>query len=493
LHGIADAVEHLTPGAAGVEMIGAGIDKTLKGVKQFGEIGYVTQPDMKSVVMKSINATLNTTVGVGETVLGTLMTATPEGAIGFMPFDYATKYLPQEVSEKLMPITYLVNEYYDGKPPEWAQNLGFIGDIATFALLHGAYNKAKKYKSLKDFSEAEFDPKDVEAAIKAAEEKVIKYGENTQEYQDAVILDVQEIVEGGKELIETIDTKEVEVPQEPKPVPTTLGELSEGSTVEYKGEKGTIERGDDGTWYFEVWDESRPPEQIPVKDKTNAVELLKDLGIDLLPDVTDAELARAAADAEIVGEVEYRGKKYFVSLGNPKIEGSYDFVLERTNDGNLVNRFDNHADPNFARDRKLAITNAFLEGEGLPRRDSNMNMPKTDAKPIEADATMAEEVQEKVQEEVPKVEEVKVEAPKVEVVEQPKAEAPKVEEAPKTEPTKFEGKERELLDAEKPTETKIEMVSNKELANSKSPTEYKLRHDKLKIDYVNLIKLIKCL
>lgn len=407
LKGIAETLEKMTPGHSQVGMIESGLGKIVKAGEQANpnQIGDT----------KNLSALLNLGVGLGETALGTILGATPAGAVNFQPFEVATNYLPEEVSGWLMPVSHAISKYYDGKPSEDAQNVGFVLDTALFMLLHKGYNAAKKGKALKDFSKADlgevktsdlpskeiaysekvpngetasyekekmiadtfedFDPQAVDEAVKFAEARLKEYGGNTIEYKQAVSEDAANTIDQMKELSHIADGKDVVPDWSPINHPNKLAEIPEGYDVEYQGRKGTIDRGDDGTWYFND-DATGQSEQIPVKDKFNPQETLNDLGIQVLPEVSPEQVAKAMADAERTGRVEYKGKRYFVSLGNPKIEGSFDYVAEQTPDGKLVNRFDSHPDPVFAQNRKLKIANMLLEQERLPKRESLRNAPR---------------------------------------------------------------------------------------------------------------------
>lgn len=461
LNDIADAVERLTPGKAQVEMIESGINKTIKGATSLDPYSMGNP--------KNVSAALNLVVGLGETALGTILGATPSGAANFQPFEVATTYLPENVSGWLMPISKGISEYYDGKPSEDAQNVGFILDTALFGILHGSAKKIKEAvkegKDAKKFDLGELDPQAVQEGIKAAEERLKQYGGNTIEYKEAVARDAKNTLEGFKEISTIAEGKQEVAPIESLQA-TFLPELKEGTNVEFTTkngkESGVIDRLDDGTWVFE---NENGVTEIPVKDKTNPTETLQELGIDITPEVAPEQVAKAEADAERTGWVTDKGKTYFVSLGNPKIEGSYDLVFERNSQGGLTNRFDSSADPVFAEGRKLKLINKLLEKEGLPKRDK-VNQP-----PIKGKVEQVQKVE-------PTVEEVKpVEAIKEEVAttvqEAPTVEAAEVVQEPAAVETTEVTPQKPIIEAESPTiePTITEPVSEAKVVEEVKPTQ----------------------
>lgn len=425
LNDIADAVERLTPGKAQVEMIESGINKTIKGA---------TNLDYYSIGNpKNVSAALNLVVGLGETALGTILGATPSGAANFMPFEVATTYLPENVSGWLMPVSKGVSEYYKGEYQEEAQNVGFILDTALFGALHMAAKGVKGKIDAKKFDLGKLDPEAIQEGIKAAEERLKQYGGNTIEYKEAVTRDAKNTLEGFKEISTIAEGKQEVNPTEPIRANNLL-EIPEGTNVEFTTkngkESGVIDRLDDGTWVFE---NENGTTEIPVKDKTNPIETLQELGIDIVPDVAPEQVAKAMADAERVGWVEDKGKRYFVSLGNPMIEGSYDLVFRQNEKGGLNNVFDSQKDITHANNRKLKLINKLLEQEGLPSRDK-VNQP-----PVKGKVEPIQEVKpvEVVKEEV--VEPIK-EQPTVDKL--PTVEEPIVEQQPVAE---------KIVEAEQPT------------------------------------------
>jgi len=189
MKGIAETLEKMTPGHSQVGMIESGLGKIVKAGEQANpnQIGDT----------KNLSALLNLGVGLGETALGAVLAGTPAGAANFQPFEVATNYLPENVSGWLMPVSNGISKYYDGKPPEEAQNIGFVLDTALFMLLHKGYNAAKKGVEVKNL--LQFDDKEVAQAVKASEERLKQYGGNTTEYREAVMNDNTATIDQMKE------------------------------------------------------------------------------------------------------------------------------------------------------------------------------------------------------------------------------------------------------------------------------------------------------
>ena len=348
----------------------------------------------------------------------------------------ASEVAPEATKVALWGTNYLapyLQEKY-GWDETQAANAGLTADILTAMILHAGYTKGKGLvkgqklvNSIKGMTPAEMDAEAVkilnsvpkEEFHKIVDESVSAFKADPEAFQAKVENNAEEIsshAQEARDIQEGLDAHANTTDYQPIPHPESLGAIPEGYDVEYQGRKGTIDRGDDGTWYFND-DATGQSEQIPVKDKFNPQETLNDLGIQILPEVPQEQVAKAMADAERTGWVEDKSggktKRYFVSLGNPKIEGSFDMVFEQTADGGLVNRFDSAPDQTFAQNRKLKIANKLLEEQGLPKRESlraprqseptsvvesAVTEPVSEAKAVEVQETPSVEAAEVVQE-----------------------------------------------------------------------------------------------
>jgi hypothetical protein len=370
------------------QMAEHGITKTIEALgdlnAKYSISGIPTQLPSAPNVEDAKNV-LKLTTGLAESMAGVAGIATPVGAAYALPFFQVQNMVPAEVAEWMMPVSKLIRNYYakQGKPvPETSENFGVLLDFATMALAHGAATKIKKSitepieakKVAKSRAETfdeilnSIDPKEAELILKVAEKRRETVGQESPiEYVKQLDDQVKQVADGLKQA-----EAEIPVPEyNPPPAPESLRTITEGADVEMNGEIGKIERGDDGTWYF-VNDKGES-KQITVVDKFNPTEKLSELGIQVLPEISEADVARAAADAEMTGFVEYNGKRYFVSLDSTgKVNPIGDRVFEVRADGTMVDRFSSHPDPKFATDRMLAITNAFRESKGLPKRSKNI-------------------------------------------------------------------------------------------------------------------------
>lgn len=378
LNDISDAIGRSTNIKPMMEMVTHGEEKLASAFTKPGSISDVQ---------------LRFLTGLAETVAGVAGVTTPEGAVFGLPFMQAQNMVPEETAAWMMPVNKVIDDYYKERGeevPESMQNLATLGSFAVLAAAHGLA------KTGSETIKAEVQGRKIASAI----DKGVQEYANQNEYVEAVLNNMSEsernnlvsdiekrVNEGGIEAL-TQDaykvaeqTKELKQdakiveefnaepePYTPEKVPGSLAEVKEGTPVTMNGTEGIIERGDDGTWYFTT-DEGKST-QIKVEDKFNPVEPLKDLGIEVLPEVPAQDMARAMADAEQIGWVENKGKKYFVSLDRPGRENATgDVVYEQRSDGTLVNRFDSHPDPTFAANRKLSIINKFLAEKGLPPRE----------------------------------------------------------------------------------------------------------------------------
>lgn len=373
LNGIAQAIENFTLFGPASEMTNVGFDKMAKHLP--GAFSAYGTPGKFSDAVGVI------TGGV-ETLMGVAGMTTPAGALFAMPLVEVQNVAP-EVAEWMMPIGKVLREYYrqqGQQMPELMENVTVLADLGMLGwLTHQGVEGAKGAKLEADFKKV-FDklpPEAVEQLAKVGEKRIEDAGGNIEQYG----LDMKARIEGLKPQVEEIKTQaqatEVE-PYNPPPHPESLRTVEEGASIVMNGEEGILERGDDGTWYHTTDNKST---QIKVEDKFNPTETLKDLGIEVLAEITPEQVARATADAEQVGRVEMNGKEYFVSLdrvGNENPTG--DFVLEVNPDGTMINRFDSHPDPTFAKERKQKVINTFLESKGLPPRKLTA---KVEVKPVE--------------------------------------------------------------------------------------------------------------
>lgn len=380
----------------------------------------------------------NKMFGLAEIAMGAAGIGSAGGQAFTAGLTGASEVAPEATKMALWGTNYLapyLNEKF-GIDEEQAQNAGLTADILTAVILHGTFTKAKEaiknakgVASIKGMTPAELDAEAVkvlnsvpkEEFHKIVDESVSAFQKDPEAFKANVEATAEEVsnqAQEARDIQDGVDTHANTPDYEPIPHPESLGSIPEGYDVEYQGRKGTIDRGDDGTWYFND-DATGKSEQIPVKDKFNPQETLNDLGIQILPEVPQEQVAKAMADAERTGWVEHKGKRYFVSLGNPKIEGSYDMVFEQTPDGKLVNRFDSHPDKTFAQNRKLKIANILLEEQGLPKRES-LRMPKQSEPTVVESATPKPVSEEVAVQETPAGEAAEV------VQESPQAEAAEI-------------------------------------------------------------------
>lgn len=354
------------------------------GIKKVVEVYTADKPE---TFKDSIKSLIKLTTGIAESVAGVAGLSTGPGAAVAIPFmTTTTTMMPPEVAEWAMPVSKMVRNYYIDKGvdvkdiPEWATNVAVLGDFAILGLLHkGAEGIGKKIKGrtlarnrakiLDDFFSEGIRPEEMDRISKQVEKNWQAAGQDPVIYVEQI---KERFSQEIKPALESIEAEVTEVPPyEPPPAPESLRTIPEGADVEMNGEIGKIERGDDGTWYF-VNDkgESR---KIAVTYKFNPTEKITELGIQVLPEVSEADVARAMADAEQTGMVVYNGKKYFVSIDRAgKSNPAGDRVFEVLADGTMIDRFGAHPDPVFAANRMLEITNAMLESKGLPKRNKNI-------------------------------------------------------------------------------------------------------------------------
>jgi len=369
LKDIATSIEKQTQFVPAMEMVSHGVDK-------------LKDTNLKDGIS---GAYINLITGAAETMMGIAGATTPEGAAFLMPFTQAQNSVKPEVAEWMMPISKMVDNYYKEKgipKPQIWENTAVLGDFLAMAIfggiahgtIKGVEGKVKTRAELKRFVKSieDMPASELEPLMAKVEEKVASFP-TVEEYAADT---KNKILKEGEQLNSLAREADVQVqastplePYKPEPRPNSLRTVKEGSSVLMDGVEGTLDRGDDGTWYFNSDDGKST--QIKVEDKFNPTESLNELGIQVLQDPSPEHIARAMADAEMVGEVEYGGKQYFVSLdrvGNPEPNG--DFVLRRMADGSLKESFDSHPNKQFGQERKLAIINKMLEERGLPKRKS---------------------------------------------------------------------------------------------------------------------------
>jgi hypothetical protein len=434
------------------EMIKAGGEKLERGML----MGMSGSP---------ISGGVNQLFGLVEGFLGAAGIGTLGGQVFIAALTEGSERAP-EVVEKALWGTHILAPYLKDKwglSEDMANNVGLTADIGTAMLLHIGLKKAKgEITKAKNIQEAfnEIDETELKKIVDESVKKYESFNGDKVAYQESLKNELGGTVAELKELSEIESGKQEVALQEPIRANNLL-EIPEGTNVEFTTkngkESGIIDRLDDGTWIFE---NENGTTEIPVKDKTNPIETLQELGIDIVPEVPPDQLAKAMADREMTGWVtETKGDKtktYFVSLGNPKIEGSYDLVFEQNSKGGLTSRFDSSADPVFAESRKLKLINKLLEqeskkrGVNLPKRDKVLQPP---IKAVEPKPTVEAKPTETV--EVKPIEEVKpVEETKPTVVEETVVEDPTVEQQPIAE-------EQPIVEAEQPPieSTKTEPVS----------------------------------
>jgi len=350
LKDIADQLEIVTPFAGSLigsaKGVSAGIDKTIDGVKDLSK-GYDPLSNGLAVI--------KTAAGVGETLISTLMATTPEGGA----FNAATNVSEvtggEEANKLLAPVSSVVNSYYDGKPPEFAQDVAFFADILAFGLLHHTAThigkevgkQASIYNTFKDFSK-----EGQEEAIKYAEDRAKKFEGNTQAYHEAVTANVIDLTDHFNELKDqaegAITAQHVaETPHVTEPLPKSVDAIPDGSTVQVEGNVFEWNRNDNGE--FELIN-LETKEVTPLKADEKAT--LKDAGITFLPKVADEQLAKISADPNS-GTVTIGDSEYFVSP-------EHNFVGKKVN-GEIHDLFDSHNFPEFGAEKKNQIMQKFLE------------------------------------------------------------------------------------------------------------------------------------
>lgn len=374
LNGIAQAIENFTLFGPASKMTEHGLDKVAKNLPSaFNPYGLPSE---------KVKGTIGAFTGAVETLMGVAGMTTPAGALFAMPLVQAQNIAPKQ-SEWIMPIGKVLREYYrqqGEEMPETMENVTVLADLALLGFLtHAGTEGFKDIKTEADFKKV-FDklpPEAIEQLAKVGEKRIEDAGGDPQVYGEQMAARIEEIKPQVEEIKLQAETPEVE-PYNPPPHPESLRTVEEGSSIVMNGEEGILERGDDGTWYHTTDNKST---QIKVEDKFNPTETLKELGIEVLAEITPEQVAKATADAEQVGRVTMNGKEYFVSLdrvGNENPTG--DFVLEVKPDGTMINRFDSHPDPTFAKERKQKVINTFLESKGLPTRRLTAEVK---AKPVE--------------------------------------------------------------------------------------------------------------
>ena len=364
LNGIAQAIENFTLFGPANEMTNVGFDKLAKNLP--GAFDPYGLPSDK------IAKTVGVITGAVETLMGVAGMTTPAGALFAMPLVQAQNIAPEQ-AKWMMPLGVVLNEYYrqqGEKMPEMMENVTVLADLGLLGFLtHQGVEGAKGLKAEIDLKKVfeNLPPEAVEQLAKVGEKRIEMAQGDPKVYGEQMALRLDELKPQVEEIKMQAEAAKPVEPYNPPPHPESLRTVEEGSSIIMNGEEGILERSDDGSWNFTT---DKKSTQIPVADKFNPTETLKELGIEVLAEITPEQVARATADAEQVGRVEMNGKEYFVSLdrvGNENPTG--DFVLEVKPDGTMINRFDSHPDPTFAKERKLKVINTFLESKGLPKRD----------------------------------------------------------------------------------------------------------------------------
>ena len=364
LNDIAQAIENFTLFGPANEMTNVGFDKLAKNLP--GAFDPYGLPSDK------IAKTVGVITGAVETLMGVAGMTTPAGALFAMPLVEVQNVAP-EVAKWMMPLGVVLNEYYrqqGEKMPEMMENVTVLADLGILGFLtHQGVEGAKGLKAEIDLKKV-FEnptPEAVEQLAKVGEKRIEMAQGDPKVYGEQMALRLDKLKPQVEEIKMQAEAAKPVEPYNPPPHPESLRTVEEGASIVMNGEEGILERGNDGTWYHTT---DKKSTQIKVEDKFNPTETLKELGIEVLAEITPEQVARATADAEQVGRVEMNGKEYFVSLdrvGNENPTG--DFVLEVKPDGTMINRFDSHPDPTFAKERKLKVINTFLESKGLPKRD----------------------------------------------------------------------------------------------------------------------------
>jgi hypothetical protein len=364
LNGIAQAIENFTLFGPANEMTNVGFDKLAKNLP--GAF------DPYGLPLDKIAKTVGVITGAVETLMGVAGMTTPAGALFAMPLVQAQNIAPEQ-AKWMMPLGVVLNEYYrqqGEKMPEMMENVTVLADLGLLGFLtHQGVEGAKGLKAEIDLKKVfeNLPPEAVEQLAKVGEKRIEMAQGDPKVYGEQMALRLDELKPQVEEIKMQAEAAKPVEPYNPPPHPESLRTVEEGSSIIMNGEEGILERSDDGSWNFTT---DKKSTQIPVADKFNPTETLKELGIEVLAEITPEQVARATADAEQVGRVEMNGKEYFVSLdrvGNENPTG--DFVLEVKPDGTMINRFDSHPDPTFAKERKLKVINTFLESKGLPKRD----------------------------------------------------------------------------------------------------------------------------
>jgi hypothetical protein len=367
LNGIAQAIENFTLFGPANEMTNVGFDKLAKNLP--GAFDPYGLPSDK------IAKTVGVITGAVETLMGVAGMTTPAGALFAMPLVEVQNVAP-EVAKWMMPLSVVLNEYYrqqGEKMPEMMENVTVLADLGILGFLtHQGVEGAKGLKAERDLKKVFENPPPelVEQLAKVGEKRIEMAQGDPKVYGEQMALRLDELKPQVEEIkMQAEAAKPVEPYQAPEQ-PTTLSSIKDGTDIMMDGKEGVLEYGDDMTPYFV--DSEGKSTQIKVADKANPIETLSELGIQVLPEITPEQIARASADAEMVGKVKFRGKEYFVSLdrvGNETPTG--DHVFRVMPDGTMVDVFDSSPKPikKFSQERKLEIINEFLESKGLPKRD----------------------------------------------------------------------------------------------------------------------------
>lgn len=270
---------------------------------------------------------------------------------------------------------------------EVAQSV-FLVDLGTKAIL---LDPELAKKTVTDSDKTEFDKRqeiekinsivaendplivksnEIQLDIDAQDAKIQSATEN-KSLPEAVRENIIKLAEGEKKKLQT-KMQEV-LSQDPKRAIIeaedikTLAEF-EGRDVEYNGEEGTLKKVKDGIVFV---DAEGKESFIESAESGKSPE---DLGVKVFPEISKEEIASAKKDAEHTGEIEYNGKKYFVSAANPEKSNTIGDKVYRINKNGKIT---SEAFTNVGADKnkKLAVINALIEEKGLPKR-TELTTPK---------------------------------------------------------------------------------------------------------------------
>lgn len=353
----------------------AGGESIVHGAKKLSEVNWIDIAASDKPLKEAATQSLKVVNGAASLGMG-ILHLLPGTSQAMAAFDYglagANKVAPKATEAILSLPSKAVNDYYKDKgqevPELWqegAATADLLWQIALFGGFHKGVEmvKGEAKPKLTEASVKEVidntDPKVMEAAI-ANVENTRKQFPQEEQYAQHVAQEIQQTQAEVTDQAQGIEKVNSPIENTPEP-PRTLKQVKPETDVSYKGQEGKIDRKDTGEWYFEDAEGKKTMLNTEV-DTEGKTPSLSDLGIEVTPDIPQETIMRVAAQNEHNGTVEYKGNEYFVSTGD-----AGDIVGRKAADGTIKDPFTHHKDEKFARDRKLAIINKFLEENGQPK------------------------------------------------------------------------------------------------------------------------------